>query len=276
SGAIRWSSSGSSVGPNGIPTGLRLGMSTSWSSGTTSASTASMSPEPAVAPPSPPSSAESCCARKYRRAEARLNVGTSSCGSPVLTYTCPDDSPMTMPPDSGGSGAGLNIPKMMKPSTPRALSTTPTMVALEWVRIGSCSMTASLRTSADCILRSTNLYAWTCDFVVGFEGIVDLVQCGKTRGSNTTRVVRGQALDDVPGCSRWLRPGHSHECDPVSASSGYLVSHRPVPNTSSTLPVTVRCYSIVIRPPPGVGMYLLSLGCSTQVSASWPSSNERG
>src|SRR5699024_2024543 len=61
---------------------------------------------------------------------------------------------------------------------------------------------------------------------------------------------------------------------PVSASAGCIDFHRPVPNTSSVLPVTVRCYSIVIRPPSGVGMYLLPLVCSTPASAAWPTSTE--
>jgi hypothetical protein len=51
---------------------------------------------------------------------------------------------------------------------------TPTVIALVCVRIGSCNITASLRTSADCIRRSTKRYAWTCDLVVGVDGILGL------------------------------------------------------------------------------------------------------
>src|SRR5699024_11837558 len=146
--------------------------------------------------------------------------------------------------------------------------------ALPILRIGSCSMTASLRTSADCILRSTNLYACTCDFVVGFEGIVDLVRCREAHGGDTARTVRGQALGYAPGDFGQRPHGECHAPRPVSASAGCIDFHRPVPNTSSVLPVTVRCYSIVIRPPSGVGMYLLPLVCSTPVSAVWPTSTE--
>src|SRR5699024_9971139 len=167
----------------------------------TSGSAASSGAEPTGSPPPLLSSSLPCfCwAASSRRAEARLKVGMSFCGSPALTSIWPEDSPITIVPDPGGSGAGLNSPKMMKPSTPNALSTTPTIVARECVRIGSCSMTASLRTSADCILRSTNLYACTCDSVVGFEGIVDLVRCREAHGGDTARTVRGQALGYAPG-----------------------------------------------------------------------------
>jgi hypothetical protein len=78
---------------------------------------------------------------------------------------------MTMPSSLGAFGFGDRIPQIRNPSRPSAAMQTPTIVARLCVRIGSCSMTASLRTSADCILRSTKRYAWTCDLVVGVLGI---------------------------------------------------------------------------------------------------------
>ncbi|GAB3137041.1 hypothetical protein GCM10027258_11930 [Amycolatopsis stemonae] len=68
----------------------------------------------------------------------------------------PDCSPITMLPASGTDGAGLSSPQTTKTIMPRAPSTTPTIVALVWVRMGSCNITASRRTSADCIRRRTN------------------------------------------------------------------------------------------------------------------------
>ncbi|GAA3461094.1 hypothetical protein GCM10018963_31070 [Saccharothrix longispora] len=52
-------------------------------------------------------------------------------------------------------GSGEKKPKIRKPIRPMTPRRTPTAVARECVRIGSCSITASLRTRADCILRST-------------------------------------------------------------------------------------------------------------------------
>src|SRR3954465_7409731 len=77
-----------------------------------------------------------------------------------------------MPSLLGTVGLGDRIPQIRNPSRPNAARQMPTIVARLWVRIGSWSITASLRTSADCIRRSTKRYAWTCDLVVGVDAIL--------------------------------------------------------------------------------------------------------
>ena len=158
----------------------------------------------------PPAAGCCCWACRNRRAEARLNVGDQ--GLRVARHHV--DLPGRLADHDAAliRQARLRIqnPQMRKPTMPMAARQTPTIVARECVRIGSCSITASFRTSADCIRRSTKLYAWTCDLVVGVEGILGLQLSQSRYGSQDSR----------PSGGRVGVPRNWQDCSGMSTARG--------------------------------------------------------
>jgi hypothetical protein len=99
------------------------------------------------------------CCMTSSFAEAMLSIGMSrfcAFSSEVTTKTLPLSFATTMLPGSGTVPLPPNRPQTRNPTTPTAASTAPATVARLCEPIGSWSITASFRTSADSMRRSTN------------------------------------------------------------------------------------------------------------------------